>query len=234
MTPLHLIRLRVNTPALMRFARDQGLLREREDGFGYTLHAWLAATFGTRAPKPFRFDEGRAELLGYAAHPASDLAAHAADFAMPQAIAALYPDSLVSKPMPANWPNGKRVQLHVSACPVSRKDGREKDIYLRALDRWVENAPSREEVYLGWMRRHIEHAVQIERIEIAGLMQRHRLLRPDRSSESRRLHTLERPRVNFLAEVSIGNGQAFQQLLARGVGRHRAFGFGMILLAPVR
>jgi len=233
MTTLHLVRLRVNTPALMRFAKDQGLLRDREDGFGYTLHAWLAAMFGAIAPKPFRFDERRAELLGYAAHSASDLTAQAKDFALPQVIAALQPDSLVSKPMPTQWPEGKRVQLHVLACPVSRKDGQEKDVYLRALDHRGDDTPSREEVYRVWMRRHIEHAVHIERLEIVALVQRHRLLRPDRSGGGRRLRALERPRVTFMAEVSIGNGTAFQQLLARGIGRHRAFGFGMMLLAPV-
>ncbi len=232
MTALHLIRLRVHTPPLMRFARDQNLLGERDDSFGYLLHAWLAAAFGTTAPKPFRFDARRSELLGYGVHPARDMMAHAATFAMPQTTAVLVSESLASKPMPVQWPEGKRLQLHVEACPVSRKDDEEKDVYLRALDRAGNNAPNRSEVYQAWLRRQIEPAVHVERIEITGLIQRHRLLRPDRRGAERRLRVVERPSVTFLAEVRIRDSQNFHQLLARGVGRHRAFGFGMVLLAP--
>jgi CRISPR system Cascade subunit CasE len=33
--------------------------------------------------------------------------------------------------------------------------------------------------------------------------------------------------------LEVTGGEAFARLLARGVGRHRAFGFGMLLLKPV-
>ena len=40
------------------------------------------------------------------------------------------------------------------------------------------------------------------------------------------------PDVVMQGRLRVSDPQAFAQLLARGVGRHRAFGFGMLLLRP--
>ena len=67
---LHMLRMELDGAALMRFAAAQGLARGDDDGFGYTLHAWLTAMFGEVAPKPFYLASARdrypASLLGYA------------------------------------------------------------------------------------------------------------------------------------------------------------------------
>ena len=47
-----------------------------------------------------------------------------------------------------------------------------------------------------------------------------------------RLQLVQRPQALFVAEAAIAQPQRFGELLARGIGRHRAFGFGMVLLAP--
>jgi CRISPR system Cascade subunit CasE len=51
---------------------------------------------------------------------------------------------------------------------------------------------------------------------------------------ARRSHLTERPDVLFGGTIEVTDAQAFPQLLERGVGRHRAFGFGMMLLRPPR
>jgi CRISPR system Cascade subunit CasE len=43
---------------------------------------------------------------------------------------------------------------------------------------------------------------------------------------------LERPNAVLEGVLAIEGPHAFRALLARGVGRHRAFGFGMLLLRP--
>jgi len=43
---------------------------------------------------------------------------------------------------------------------------------------------------------------------------------------------VERPDALFTGELTIRDAEAFARLLARGIGRHRAFGFGMLLLRP--
>lgn len=231
MSALHLVRLRLRTPEFVRFAKEQGLLHVTEAGSGYALHAWLAAMFGQMAPKPFRFDPRRAELLGYASMTAEGLADHAQAFASPLAYAALHHDSLLSKPMPAKWTIGRSLRLDVEVCPVSRVDGDEKDVYLRALDRLGDGAPARETVYRDWLRKQLESAVVVQSVEIASLAQREGLVRPDRAASGRRLRIVERPRVQCIVQSEVRDSQAFAQLLSRGVGRHSAFGFGMLLLA---
>lgn len=228
----HLLRLRIDAPALMRFAGEQGLLKEADDGFGYVLHAWLAAMFGTDAPKPFRHLEPRSELLGYARVEGHVLLARAQSFASPQAWAALKRDSLVTKPMPTRWAPERRLQVEVLACPVTRKDDHEKDIYLRALDRLGDDAPTREEVYLEWFRRQWSDSVQFEHVDLVGFGRSQLMRRVRSESGSRRLRAIERPHAMFRAVIRVRDSQSFNELLTRGIGRHRAFGFGMPLVAP--
>lgn len=232
MSGLHLIRIPVDAPRLLRFAAEHGIAQEDET-LGYTLHAWFAALFGAAAPKPFRYFERRHEVLGYTMHPATELLERAQAFAPPLAWAALDLDGVASKPMPASWRQGQRLHLKVLVCPVSRKDGEEKDVYLRALDRMGEAAPPRAEVYRDWFLRQWEGAAQLQGVRLLGMGARSRLLRRDHSSD-RRLRTVERPQALFAAEAVIADPARFAERLARGIGRHRAFGFGMVLLAPPR
>ena len=232
MSALYLLRIPVHAPRLLRFAHEHGITQEDET-LGYTLHAWFAALFGEHAPKPFRYLERRSEVLGYARLPASELQAHAQAFATPSAWAALDTEGLVSKPMPGEWRSGQRLRLEVLTCPVSRKDDEEKDVYLRALDRTGADTPPRSEVYCQWFTTQWGQALQMERVELLGMSARSRLLRRARNGGNR-LRSVERPQALFGADVIVTDGQAFAEKLARGIGRHRAFGFGMVLLAPPR
>ncbi len=233
MNSLHLVRIPIHPPSLLRFARDVGITQEDET-LGYTLHACFAALFGRAAPKPFRYLEGRAEVLGYARDPAQRLVEQAQAFSAPAARKALNDlDGMVSKPMPTSWRSGQRLHVEVLACPVSRKGGQEKDVYLRALDRLGDAAPSRAEVYRSWFVNQCKLAVRIERVELLGMVARSPLLRRA-GKGANRLRIVERPQALFAAEVEVADADRFGALLARGIGRHRAFGFGMVLVGPPR
>ena len=43
---------------------------------------------------------------------------------------------------------------------------------------------------------------------------------------------MERPEVYLDGTLEITDSEAFNAMIARGLGRHRAFGFGMLLLRP--
>jgi CRISPR system Cascade subunit CasE len=232
MSDLHLLRVPIHAPQLLRFATAHGIAQQDET-LGYTLHAWFAALFGAQAPKPFRYIERRSEVLSYARADAATLLAQAQSFASPQAWAALDPEGVASKRMPAAWRTGQRLHLEVLTCPVSRKDDDEKDLYLRAVDRLGESAPPRGEVYREWFARQCGSAVQLEQIELLGMNARSRFLRRARNGANR-LRTVERPQALFGATAVVVDGEGFATLLARGIGRHRAFGFGMVLIAPTR
>jgi CRISPR system Cascade subunit CasE len=231
MSGLHLVRIPIDVPKLLRFAREHGILQEDET-LGYTLHGWLAALFGNVAPKPFRYFERRHEVLAYARADAATLLAHAQAYASPHAWAALDPAGVFSKPMPEVWRQGQRLRLEVFTCPVSRQEGEEKDIYLRALDRYGDDALARSDIYRAWFARQWVGTAVLGHIELIGMQARSRLLRRDRSHGGNRVKVVERPLALLAAEATVEDGERFAALLARGIGRHRAFGLGMVLLSP--
>lgn len=232
MSRQHLLRIPVHAPRLLRFGAEHGI-RQEDETLGYTLHAWFAALFGTQTPKPYRYLERRSEVLAYATTDAATLLAHAQAFASPQAWAALDPGGVASKPMPDAWKTGQRLHLEVLTCPVSRQDDEEKDLYLRALSRLGNAAPPRAEVYQTWFIKQWGDAVRLEQVEVLGMTARSRLLRRARNGTNR-LRIVERPQALFSAGAVILDPDRFSGLLARGIGRHRAFGFGMVLLSAPR
>jgi CRISPR system Cascade subunit CasE len=54
-----------------------------------------------------------------------------------------------------------------------------------------------------------------------------------RRDRLRKLHAIEGPDVTFAGTLLVADSAAFAALLARGVGRHTTFGYGMLLLKPV-
>ena len=61
---------------------------------------------------------------------------------------------------------------------------------------------------------------------------RTRVLRRDRSGGSERPRTVEGPDAVAVGTVTVTDPDRFAAALARGIGRHRSFGFGMLLLTP--
>jgi len=239
---MHMIELALDPSALTRLAWRQGHQAGRnrgDDDFGYATHAWLAAAFGPHAPRPFRLLETRSglRLLGYANVQADVLAAHARDFAYPEACAVCDWSTAASKPMPTDWSPGRRLGFEVRACPIRRGE-RERDVYLVALEQAKASGgepASRAEVYVHWLIRQFEHEgaarVKAENVALTGFRRMH-ALRQSRATQAPRHHPVERPDALFSGDLLVADPAAFARLLARGIGRHRAFGFGMLLLRP--
>lgn len=233
-----MVELQLSLPALLRFLRGQGLDRlAMDDDLGYGIHAWLAAAFGDMAPGPWRLFQGRGRpprILGYSSYEALQLQERMATFADPMAAAVCPVDGIASRPMPS-WREGRRLGFEVQACPVGRKarSGIEKDIFLIRADH--EQGPlDREAVYCQWLRDQLERddALSVGGVRVAGF----RMVRVTRRSQGgpgeRKGRSLSRPQVLFRGELTIRDPVAFHSVIARGVGRHRAFGYGMILLRP--
>lgn len=236
---IHLVRMNLHREELIRFARTHGLLASRDDDFGYVLHAWLKAMFAEVSPKPFYFDTKHSLFYGYSGTDAETLIENARAFADPVAHRVLAEGSLAGKPMPQQWRIGKRLEMHVRACPVTRKASTEKDVFLRALDRWEENGanpeekPVRAQIYRKWFEEQIDPGILlIEHVSVEGMRARGAWLRRSKASNHPGLRVVERPEAHFRAVVTIRNAEGFAKMLTRGIGRHRSFGFGMIRLMP--
>lgn len=233
---MRLYSIRVLPARLLQFGASHGLARSSDEDLGYTCHAWLAAMFGELAPKPFRLLDGQpglpARILGYGDAAAGDLLEHATQFADPVAFAAMEAESLVDKPLPDAWRPDFVLGFETIVCPTSRKDGAEKDVFLRRLDARPEARSDRAEVYREWIVGQLEPAATVIRVSLDGF-RRMRLSRRSIAEDGvKRLTSIERPWAAMSGTLRIGHPDQFAALLRRGVGRHRAFGFGMLLLRP--
>jgi CRISPR system Cascade subunit CasE len=246
---LRLLRLELDAARLAREGLAAGLPPTQED-LGFLVHAALAGLFGEGAVQPFRVLDATARqvpVLGYTRHGEDELREHAAAFADPARYAACAWDCLASKPMP-ELAAGRRLGFELRACPVVRlagelevagKDGVQKRYGAgQEIDSWVHRRfmareseeVSREAAYAEWLRERMGAAAEVTAVRLDGF-RRLRLVRRDHSSP-RKSRVLERPDVLLRGDLELRDGEAFGRLLARGVGRHRAYGFGMLLLRP--
>ena len=238
----HLLRLQPDPTVLAPWATRHGVLSPDGD-FGYAFHALLCAAFGDLAPKPFHYLGGRQGLLAYTSADVESLRLHAA-LATPDVARALGLDDLAIRPFPTAWQAGQRLGFELRVRPVVRsKDGRERDAYLHAVSTTTNgeegtktgNLDARSAVYLAWLAKQFGAGGAAEIIDAQMTsFKLTRVLRKEGSGENGKRKTTNNagPDVVFKGELLVGNPAAFSHLLARGVGRHRAFGFGMLLLRP--
>lgn len=238
---LHMLNLNLDGQGLVRLGHRRGLSNRAVDT-GYLVHCLLRELFGDLAPAPFvvRPQEGRGfPVLGYGAASADRLRDVAQATATPDLWNACDWAGLASKPMPQTWNPGAEYGFSTRVCPVVRmakvgvhnRRGAEVDAFLRRCWQIGDGVPvSRGEVYVDWLREQFERHGGATVVE-AGLsgFQRARLVRrghkPGRVS-----HVAERPDATLAGRLRITDPVAFAALLARGLGRHRGFGFGMLLL----
>lgn len=233
---LYLLHCAPDARALAAWATRHRLLSPDGDE-GYALHALLTAAFGTQAPKPFRYLGGRQGLLAYGDQPPDILQDHAA-LAAPDVARALGLDTLAIRTFPSIWRPGQTLSFEVRVRPVIRtRDGRERDVFLNAIE--ATSPPSqvqeREAVYTVWLGKQFaeQDGAQVLQVGMTSFRLSRVVRRRDADETGqRRARTPSGPDALFNGTLRIGNGEAFQRLLARGIGRHRAFGFGMLLLRP--
>ena len=241
---LHLVKIPVRPDKLMAMARNRAFgLREVDDG--YLCHRLMRELWQERAPAPFvlRGNGRTLDVWGYSNSDAGALVEHARAFGDPSLLAAITDlDAVASKGMP-RFDAGRRVGFLLRACPVVRLAratnghvvGAEVDAFLaQCFAVGKDIAVSREQVYRDWLDAKINQpgrtGVTLDRLRVAA-MSRERPVRRTQGGE-RKARRLERPDVRFEGELEVVDSGRFHELLARGVGRHRAFGFGAMILAP--
>ena len=242
---LHLVKVSLRVPTLMQIARKRRI-RLKEIDEGYLVHSLFRELWQERAPSPYllRGSGRQIDAWGYTKAGAQELREHARSFGDPSSVALLKLDDLYSRPMPRFEP-GRRLGFHLRACPVSRQ-GRKRNGESRPLERDVFLARvehvgagvtvSREEVYRDWLlaRLTLERVgARVDSIRVDSFS-RERIMRltQRRASEVRRARVLERPDVYFSGDLIVENTRRLQNALKNGVGRHKAFGFGMLLIVP--
>jgi CRISPR system Cascade subunit CasE len=234
---LHMLELELEPKPLYDWARQIGLGAEDR---GYLVHSAMRAAFGKAAPQPFAlFGNARnpkLKVLGYAEAGKTALLPGLV-LAEPM-LAEIFPEGAIrEKAMPLGFPAGTELGFRVECCPVTRcsmPEGktREKDAFLAACDARPEGGVDRASVYGAWLAAELGRNGAAEMLE--GSMQGFRLFTPVRRSDRKGAKGIGlRPRATLSGMLRVRTPEAFSELLTRGVGRHRAFGLGMLLLRPV-
>ncbi len=248
MTALFMISLPIDLRDFRRWSAERGIAGDE----GKAFHHLLCETFGKSVLQPFRMmaaPGGRtATLYAYTKSDETTLRETAGDTAMPDALAVIDPRRLAAKSMPESWRQGRRLAFDIRVRPIRRlhkpledksREGREPpppfrkgaeiDAFLvEALRRFPDGPPPpeerrwREDVYRGWLAERLDGAANVETA---------RMMRFERTTAVRR-GTTQGPDVTFHGELTVTDGVAFAERLAKGVGRHTAYGYGMLLLRP--
>lgn len=251
-TPLSLVRLRPDLPALARWGIGRDYLSQHgEADFGYVLHVALRDGFGRLAPRPFVLRPSRGaneadELLGYVRATPETMAEAMALPPVNGSAAALDLAAMEARAMPEHWRAGARYSFEVRVRPIvrARRTGRatpDKRAEVDEVDAAVwearrvrddtEAVPSREEVYRGWLATRLEsRGAKLLNARLIA-MRRTRVRRRPHVGGGRKTRDIEGPDVLFRGELSVIDGERFTEGMVRGVGRHTAFGFGCLLLA---
>lgn len=238
---LHLLELPIALRSLHLWAGARGLGSDE----GTALHHLLGETFGHAALQPFRLMVApRAQagtLYAYSSADAQTLHQQALASLTPAHATVIDLQRLRSLPRPTSaWAVGQRLGFDLLLRPVVRlaselkgtdddgatvslRKGAEVDAFLAAVLR--DRPTTRETAYLDWLAARLSPAAVLDAsASHLASFQRTRVHRNGRR--------IEGPDAVVHGTLTINDPAAFADLLARGIGRHRSYGYGMLLLRP--
>ena len=242
-TDLNLIHLQPDPRRLAVWAARHRLL-DRSGDLGYAFHGLLQAAFGTGAPCVYRYLDANQGLLAYTETRREDLI-QAAALAPPDVAAALGLGATQShgglnvRPFPTTWPVGQVLGFECRVRPVIResKTRREGDAFLAAVEKSNGAELDREEVYASWLTTHFARqagaevlGVQMTAFRLLDVMRRTQ--KSPGTDSGRHARSVGGPDAVLTGHLRVTDPVGFAALIRRGIGRHRAFGFGMLLLNP--
>jgi len=181
--------------------------------------------------------------------------------APPEATSILTIASLDTKDMPDTWVKGRRLGFDVRVRPIMRvkgdlpiprqpgkfyQQGHELDAFFVEAQRtcpegrprntpdgehvpsgMIEAGRTREAVYRDWLSARLTDAAELDPEQTT-------MTSFERTVVARDGVRTEGPDTTFQGELTIKDPAAFGSLLAGGVGRHKAYGYGMLLLRQLK
>lgn len=254
MTKTHLLHVPLDMRKFNRWAGTRGLIRNASFDAGYAFHILLSAMFGKRVLQPFRLfaSERRATatLYAYTDVDEHELRRTAENVATPDCLEVIDPGRMRSKLMPSRFERGQCLGFDLRLRPVRRlhsdltdpqtgrsfSSGAEVDAFLlKVIREFPVNAAdsgtvaargqvTRESVYKKWLCDRFGDAVVVRECSLAAVS-RSRAVRGRKGAP-------EGPDAVLHGTFAVANEEEFMGILRHGVGRHRAYGYGMLLLRP--
>ena len=234
---MYMIDLQLKPARLIAHASALGHGDHRDEDLGYAVHAWLRAAFGNSAPKPFRLVSGRTEavrVLAYSTLDAQSLYALARETASPLAFEVCVWERAAAKSMDdIEWIPGRTLGFEARVAPIVRGRAGERDAFLAAISDG--DAAERETVYRKWLAERLDPYVDVcpDRLRVKSFRLTSAWRQGKSANGTRVGRRVVLPDVVMEGALTIRERKAFQGVLFDGVGRHRAFGFGMLLVRPL-
>lgn len=244
-SPLYMHQLTFPLSDVFQFASHRDLLLPHMDAdMGYILHCMLYELFSPDlAPSPFSVREnegGTLRMLAYSRSGSEELSRKAQSYPGDFVQDRFLPLSLRTKQLPDRFPSGQGYRFELRTLPVVRKargadrPGAELDVYLREVEKQdtddnEEGKLDRMKIYRSWLNDRFEclSSVRLQNCDVKQFRLRE-MLRTDGAGDKRKI---TRPDVRYDGQLEVTRPeQVHEELFERGVGRHRAFGFGMVLL----
>jgi CRISPR system Cascade subunit CasE len=224
MSALHLTQIVLDARRTFDWAHREGFAQDQD----YTLHAATRRAFGALAPQPWVVrpgSNGKVVVLGYSNADRDDLHAvmETADVHLRAAI-----HEVSAKAIPA-IPANTRLSIEVRVNPVARRRDRDGRVYEQDV---ALGAPDRAAVYQEWLAERLSGAAVVH----ACSLTRFQLVRVHRHAEDRPVRRCPgwHTDATLIGVLEVVDPDLFRDKVAKGIGRHKSFGFGALLLRAAR
>lgn len=213
---------RIDPVRFRRFAVERGYMRGSLDDPGYAAHVLFVDQYGERRPPVFRFFRDD-RIFAYSEH----------DETAYRTVPGEILQYVQGRAVP-DFPTGARAYFDLLAVPSKRLVGvkREIDAFVHALRTAGETGAvvDREDVYRAWLAERIAGLAEPERVELVDF----RIVSAYRSPHDRGTKRwITVPRAVMRGVIRIVDPAGLRERMLRGIGRHRRFGFGMMILRPM-
>lgn len=229
MSQTQMVQIALDGRKLTKWAFDRRL---GSDDLGYATHALMCDAFGALRLQPFVAEEkmGRVKVLGYGTATAAEMETAMAECAEPEAAAVVL--SVASKVMPSEWQAGRRYAFRVRVAPT--RQGHHPDGKRREGDALLfePEGSDREATYLRWLEQRLGDAADLASCAMVSYRQIRATRRAVKDNGKRPAVQMNLPEAVFEGVLRVKDSEAFIGMLARGLGRHRAFGFGALMVRP--
>jgi CRISPR system Cascade subunit CasE len=208
-------------------------VRKLGSDIGYACHAAMCDAYSTMRLKPFNYEQkGRMlKIIGYGRSSSEEMKATALETAEPDVFNIF--QTVQSKEMPTEWIVGKKYHFALRATPT-----RQGHVESRRIERdaflFEHGNRDRFTVYQNWLREKLDNTTYIDSCEVEAFTLVDATRRTPNNNGIKMPKTIVLPDVSFSGVLTVMDSDRFSNLIKGGIGRHKAFGFGALMLRQVR
>ncbi len=250
---LHILHVPIDMRQFNRWVGIRSSLGAGHIDSGFGLHTLLTEAFGRRVIQPFRLfaSERRAlaSLYGYSEFDSDNLREKWESYATPDCVGVLDLDALMTKPMYVDFDQGKILGFDIRIRPIRRlfsdiydssrnklyKAHSEVDAFVSHILKLEFSSPnqdkmqhsiktSREDIYRSWFAERIRPFATVLDFRLTSFCRSRALFGKGRAVEG--------PDAIVHGDLCVDEVDGFKEAVKKGVGRYKAYGYGMLLLRP--